>query len=412
MVDSLNALAKRSETKGSIFLFLRWLDANKTDPAIYYFIETLLREHIYKSLYSNYNQNYQKQYEAYLASIISSPHPEVKARAVYQLCVLWKEWSLKYARDDYRYANYGQFFDTSYQQYAGKAVRLYDENRQLFKSYGFLQQQLEQLRTEILFPKLQILLDNEHEKNKPLLLKIQYKNVPVFYYRIVRLNFDEELSTSTTNKGFLLSHEMVGEEKIDLPLPLDYNPHRVFLKLPSLSSGKYCLVFSSEPIDSAKTYSYQSFVVSDIAFLHTDDRVYVLNRGSGMPVKGAFILATSAKKNVAERKFRTNEKGFFILPLEGDFALTATYNGDTLRGKVSSNKRDLPDEVFSKEEYEDLVEYYDENSSVMIFTDRGIYRPGQKVFFKAVVITKNPSTGEMMIMSEQNLKTGYRNYLK
>ncbi|HTM92355.1 MAG TPA: MG2 domain-containing protein [Flavisolibacter sp.] len=412
MVDSLNALAKRSETKGSIFLFLRWLDAHKTDPTIYYFIETLLREHIYKSLYPNYNQNYQKQYEAYLASIISSPYPEVKARAIHQLCVLWKEWSLKYAGENYGYANFGQPFDTTYEQYAVKAVRLYDENNQLFKNYGFLQQQLEQLRTEILFPKLQILFGNEHEKNKPLLLKVQYKNVPVFYYRIVRLNFDEELSISTTNKEFLLSHEMVEEEKIDLPLPVDYNPHRVFLKLPALSSGNYCLVFSKEPIDSAKTYSYQSFVVSDLAFLHTDDRVYVLNRGTGMPVKGAFILATSAKKNVAERKFRTNEKGFFILPLERDFALTAIYNGDTLRGKVSSNKRELPDEVFSKEEYEDLVEYYDENSSVMIFTDRGIYRPGQKVFFKAVVITKNPSTGEMMIMSEQNLRKGFRNYLK
>jgi hypothetical protein len=412
MIDSLNSLAKRIETKGSMFLFLRWLEAHQKDTAIYYFIETLLREHIYKSISPYCSLNYQKQYEAYLTSIITSAYPEVKARAIHQLCVLWKEWSLKYGGENYGYANYGQPFDTTYRQYADKAVRLYDENKHLFNSYGFLQQQLEQLRTEILFPKLQILLGNEHEKNKPLLVKIQYKNVPVFYYRIVRLNFDADLPTTSTSREFLLSHEMVEEEKIDLPLPLDYNPHRVFLKLPSLSSGNYCLLFSKDPIDSAKTYSYQSFVVSNLAFLHTDDRVYVLDRGTGMPIKGAIILATSGKKNVAKRKFKTNEKGFFILPLEADFALTATYNGDTLQGKVSSGKRELSDEVFSKEEYEDLVEYYDENSSVMIFTDRGIYRPGQKVFFKAVVITKNPSTGEMMIMSKQNLKKGFRNYLK
>jgi TonB-dependent SusC/RagA subfamily outer membrane receptor len=132
-----------------------------------------------------------------------------------------------------------------------------------------------------------------------------------------------------------------------------------------------------------------------------------------MPLKGAVIHATFGKKeNTSNKEFRSNEKGFFILPFEDKFTLTATFNGDTLRKEISWGNRQVPDEVFSKDEYDDLIDFYDENSSVMIFTDRGIYRPGQKVFFKAVLITKNPQTGQMMIINQQHLKKGFHNYLK
>lgn len=412
-IDSLKVLVKSKSIKGSTLLFLQWLSLHKADSAVYYFIETIVRESVYQSLYPNYNLDYQKPYEIYLKTIFSSPYAEVKVRAVYQLCFMWKEWSLKYSGGYYGYTSYGEPFDTAFQQYAAKAVKLYDENKSLFGNYKFLGRELERMKTEILFPKLQILLANEHEKNKPILLKLQYKNVQEFYYRIVRLNFDEILSTTSENKKLLLSHETVKEEIIDLPLPSDYNLHRIFLKLPALPPGRYCLVFSNRPLDSTDNYSYQSFVVSSIAFLHTDNRVYVLNRSTGMPIKGAVVSAIYGKKeNHLSKKFHSNEKGFFSLPFEEEFMLTASYNSDTLRDEVSSEKRHVPDEVFSKNEYDDLVDYYDENSSVMIFTDRGIYRPGQKVFFKAVLITKNPRTGEMMIMNQKHLKKDFHNYLK
>lgn len=412
-IDSLSSLNRDGKVKGSVLLFLQWMNEHKNDTPVYYFIETILRESVYKSLSPNYNLDYQKQYETYLKPIVSSKYPEVKARAVYQLCTLWKEWSLKYAGDNYGYSNYGEPFDTSYQQYAAKAIKLYEENRNWFQDFGFLQREMEQLRAEILNPKLQILLATEVEKNKALLLKLQYKNVPDFYYRIVRLNFNENLFSFSENKSYLLSYETVKEEKINLPLPADYNLHRIFLKLPALPPGRYCIIFSNEQIDSANIYNYQSFVVSDIAVLHADDRIYVLNRVTGMPVRGATVQATYKKKTVVlNKEFRSNESGFFVLPTDNGYGLIVTYRGDTLKEEISSVKQRLPDEVFSKDEYDDLVDYYDENSSVMIFTDRGIYRPGQKVFFKAVLITKDPHTGEMMIMNQQNLKKGFHNYVK
>lgn len=228
-IDSLKALDRNESLPPSIGLYLQWLRRHVRDTAIYYFIETLSREYVYSSLSSHYDLDIQRDYEIYLKRIALSKYPEVKAKAISQLCFLWKEWSLKYAGDYNGHVNYGQPFDTSFRQYAAKAVKLYDENKPLFDDYGLMRQNLEQLKTEILFPQLQILLGYENEKSKPLLLKVQYKNVPVMYYRIVRLNFDEDLSAQKTGKEFLLSHKAVKEERINLPLPVDYNSYN-FLK--------------------------------------------------------------------------------------------------------------------------------------------------------------------------------------
>ncbi len=40
----------------------------------------------------------------------------------------------------------------------------------------------------------------------------------------------------------------------------------------------------------------------------------------------------------------------------------------------------------------------------MLFTDRAIYRPGQTVYFKGILLTRNPVTGEQVVFNKQNLK--------
>jgi alpha-2-macroglobulin len=410
MIDTLSFLKERDRLKGSALLYVGWLEDNKQKPAVYYFIETLFREGLYRSLYSDYNLEYQRAYEVYLKSILSSKYSEVKARGVYQLSLLWKTWADKYTGAHYRYGGYEDSFDTTFRSYAANVLELYEKNKQVFDEYFSLRREMEGLKAEIVSPKLEISFSYENERGKPLLVKLQYKNLHVFFYRIVKLGFDEE---PWGDKQYFLGRPRVAEQKVDLPLPADYNPHRTLLKLAPLPAGRYCLVFSDSLLDDTQVFKYQSFVVSDIAILHSDGKVFALNRSTGMPLKAAIVNATPLQKQtVGLKEIRTSESGSFDFPGTGRYKLMASYRGDTLSEEIFLDKKESPEDVFHRDDYDDIVDFYDENSRVMVFTDRGIYRPGQKVFYKVILVTKNPRTGELMIMNKQHLKKGFHNYLR
>jgi alpha-2-macroglobulin len=410
MIDTLSFLKERDRLKGSTVLYVGWMEDNKEKPAVYYFIETLFRESLYRSFYGNYNLEYQRAYEAYLKSIQSSIYPEVKARGVYQLSFLWKSWADRYSGANYGYGGYQESFDTTFRKYAADVLGLYEKNKPVFDNYFSLRREMEGLKAAIVSPKLEIRFPYENERAKPLLVKVQYRNLPTFFYRIVKLRFDEE---PRADKQYLLAHPTVEEQKVELPLPPDYNPHRTLLRLAPLPAGRYCLVFSDSLLDETRIFKYQSFVVTDIAILHSNRKVFALSRSTGMPLKAAIVNATPLQKQtIGLKETRTSQSGSFDFRGTGRYKLMASYRGDTLSEEIALDKTEPAEDVYSRDDYDGIVDFYDENSKVMVFTDRGIYRPGQKVFYKAILVTKNPRTGELMIMNKEHLKKGFRNYLK
>ncbi|WP_448634582.1 MG2 domain-containing protein [Pedobacter panaciterrae] len=65
-------------------------------------------------------------------------------------------------------------------------------------------------------------------------------------------------------------------------------------------------------------------------------------------------------------------------------------------------KRNLPREIYNTEAYDDLEEFYDDQTKLQIYTDRGIYRPGQRVQYKVIMLTRDPSTGQNIVFSKAN----------
>lgn len=428
----VSVLDSLSRTDGSSFAVLKayysWMKYHRRDTAAFYFIESLARAYLVNNAYYETRGEVGKAYEQYLLGQIHSPYNEVKANGVYELCMLWKERAGGYAPPSYyySYSYYGKNkenqWDTAYQYLPVKALNLYENNLSLFQHFPHLGNRLFEMKKEILEKKLEWQVSSKTPPGSPLLMKLEYKNVPRIYYRIVKLtNSDAIPSVRQDALRFLQTRSILREKEDALPLPPDHNLHRTFVKIDPLVAGEYAMLLSDHPFyEGDTTLSYQTFTITSIATLHTDNRIYVVNRKTGMPLEGAAVKAyyTQTKKNSKIKDtiyshYRVNSRGSIDLPGEEKYDLQITYRGDTLEDYADVEKDEIEEEVFNKDDYDDLVDYYDENTTVHILTDRSIYRPGQKVFYKAIFVTKDWKTGRPVIMNEQNLKQGpFKNWLK
>jgi TonB-dependent SusC/RagA subfamily outer membrane receptor len=88
-----------------------------------------------------------------------------------------------------------------------------------------------------------------------------------------------------------------------------------------------------------------------------------------------------------------------------------TFGKDTA-DDYNESASDLSDDLWDKES-DELLDYYIDNARIHILTDRSIYRPGQTVYYKAILMTKDPYTGENIIVNKKHLQHGpFRNYFK
>ncbi len=367
-------------------LYHAWLSLHINDEPVYYYIVGLAHQYVYNIAAARDNSfESEKQYEKFLKTTIESPYPLVKAYGISQLALLWANT------------------DTS--QYApAKALSLFESNQSLFELYPVLLSRLQNMRHNILSKKLELEMDDINIPSDIIKANLTYKNISRLHYRVIGLYQNEKLpENENIATAYLLKKPFVKEKSETLPLPADHNIHRTELNIEALPPGRYALLFADDT-----AYTYQTFYVTQLTVLHTDDRVYVLDRKTGMPIPGVKATVSYGKKT---RNEILNDRGYFVLHGRHDFSMVISNHGDTTMEDADTEK-ETPDNIYDKEEYDDLVEFYSDNTTLHIFTDRSIYRPGQKVFYKAILISTNPRTGEALIMNEQNLRKGLHNYLK
>lgn len=418
-IDTLRQLSGASAVP-ILSLYGEWITQNRQLPSRYS-IEVLARHYVYNELENENDLELQQLWEAYLLSLCASPYREVKAKGIFHLCFLYKTWAAKYPSQTGSYqAHSDKPYDPRFQYYGVKALDLYERHKSLFDAFHYLQHRLERLY-ELRDPLLRVNLQTAHEPDKPLLLQVEYQNVPNLYYRIVPLNHRDNLYAVKPVEPWLLKKVPVRTAAVSLPLPTDLNLHRTFLKLEPLPVGRYCLLFSYDSSFEAQRISYQTFQVSGLAALSAEDRVYVVHRSTGLPITKATVEASyMVEKKIGKTKhsdtlyhhLTTNDKGFVVLPKQEDYHLRVAYKGDTLGETAEVSKERLSDDVYTKDDYDDLAEYYDDNTTVEIFTDRSLYRPGQQVHFKALFMTKDAKSGTDQLMTKAHLKRGFQNWLK
>lgn len=347
-----------------------WLNKHRADPEVYGYIVSLVRSAVYES----YRQDsaFYRSYERHLLRGMSSSYPLVRAACAFQLFQMYVENGQKY-RSGYHQFNREGFY---------KAMQLYLKHQSDLVKYTFYEKQVSMLVNKIKAMALSAYLQEKQLPGKPVLLKVDYRNVSRFHYRIIRNN---HLSGPVQTAAQLLKksedQEIVRADSLGLPSSEDNNSHAVYLKLEPFQLGNYHLIFAADDLgsDSVKA-GVVSFSITNLAAVSINDRVITLDRKTGFPVNDVKIT-----------------------PLE-DETLRIVKKGDTLLHHFEKPESRLPDDVYSNEEYDDLNEYYDEHTELQVYTDRGIYRPGQKVFFKTILVSKNPKNGDLIIFNKDKGK--------
>ena len=261
-------------------------------------------------------------------------------------------------------------------------------------------------------PSLLITTDYASIPAKPALALVNYKNVSKVYFRLLKMdpetdhNLQEMQSEIRLEKYLKTKVEKSWEQS--LPDDGDYRDHSAEIKIPSMPAGYYVLLSSNDASFPAKSAIViaNSFWKTNISFLSRNsdgnNEIVVLNRDSGQPITGVKVQTYSRSYNSKARKYENKAAEAFVTDKSGMVTIPAG-NGNERYNQfylVFSSKGDqlITENYFSG--------YFYQNDAIRavvqthFFTDRAIYRPGQIIFFKGIVLER---TGE-----DVQLKTNFK----
>ncbi|MCL2511657.1 MAG: MG2 domain-containing protein, partial [Bacteroidales bacterium] len=198
-------------------------------------------------------------------------------------------------------------------------------------------------------------------------------------------------------KKFLSNNRPVRQWEIEIPDPQDYLSHTTEFEIPPIDKhGAYLLLITPEPVFSIEKSLFvtQLFQVSSLYPIYTQTTgktgsFTVTDRLTGLPLKGVSIaLSGRANTVTVSETLTTDDNGMAYLSKDYNTSLNAVfvYKKDTLFLQQSLWN--------SRQSSQERKNY----TSALLFTDRAVYRPGQTVYFKGVII----ETSETKVVTVAN----------
>jgi len=245
--------------------------------------------------------------------------------------------------------------------------------------------------------------------NLPFRVLLTYKNINRLFGRIVRIDdaTKESFEQNEARKFWQRLNQMPVERYFQQQVPdtRDYQQHRVEIRIDGLVSGQYILLASSdETFSDSASMVMSSFFCSNIAFVKNGMDYFVLDRNSGHPLKSvdvkSFVQRYDRGRSSYQpfKTYQTDQHGYFRLSSAKEFS-----NQLKLEFRIGqdylSNTQYLYYSRQNENDFRGTQKFRDD-----IFTDRSIYRPGQTVYFKGLMITRDLKTKKYRAASQQNSK--------
>jgi uncharacterized protein YfaS (alpha-2-macroglobulin family) len=225
---------------------------------------------------------------------------------------------------------------------------------------------------------------------------VSYKNVKKVWCKVIKLEWEDYYKNNENRYGekliqYFNSFKSKNQWEVELPNDGDFQPHITELKIDTLPLGHYVLLISDNKDFSYKNHAvaYSPFWITDLAYVskRMDNGRYeffVKNRTQGYPIKDVEAQLYYEKYNYTTRRYewkklntyKTNEKGSFTVePFEeySTFYLDLKYKND----RLNTN-----DSYYQYKPYRDNQK----ETKTFFYTDRAIYRPGQTIYFKGIVL--------------------------
>jgi hypothetical protein len=251
-----------------------------------------------------------------------------------------------------------------------------------------------QLLQQILGKGLSLIVEEVALPDEPLKMLVNYRNIPKASIRLVRLD--------NTNQKWVGSYhgyeEKRNKELLTLPalkqwderLPgtEDYDEHSTELRIDALPRGTYAVLISAKEDFSSQDniISYAVFQVSKVSAVTSVKQGIALDRKTGMPLQNAAV-------DLFRQRYNDNIRGYDLIKVA---TVTSDKNGVF---SISLNKNEDYNAIRIRYEKDTVVlagyfpgrDYAPENkpqTQTFFFTDRSIYRPGQTIFFKGIMVKK------------------------
>ena len=277
-----------------------------------------------------------------------------------------------------------RYVSTQWDSIKAEEVKLCEEGIKRYSGYprtAILKNRLAQLEQ----PTLSASTNNTVYPGQQLGIKLEYKNVQkviVQIYRSSKTPLQAAAHTSAKKSSGSTLGQLVNEKTFSLLLPNTYSQQNTTLHISMDQPGLYeCVV--TVPGQQLKTINTVS--VTRLAAIYRNlsgnkQEVMVTDYLSGKPVDGAIVTYYGGQRRSLQElgTVKTDREGLATLPANSQvLAFQASRPGDTnamLTNIYPMGSGHKPEK--------NPVE-------VSIFTDRGLYRPGQTIFFKGLAYVKD-----------------------
>ena len=247
------------------------------------------------------------------------------------------------------------------------------------------------LKSQILQSTLQLTTEDFLPVQQNSLALVSYTNVDQLQFKIYNLSVAQrealtKIYQQEEQLAFIKKLDVAKTWQSSLRNENDYQTHTTEVVLPKLDNGHY-LVFASYN-GNQSAFAYKTIQVTDMALVNKSnpqsETFQVIDRTSGQPLAGAHVNISyqinyngkfETRKLVANKQgevdFDKSNKRYYNINVE------VNYNNETAHF----------DNYYITGYYGDTDDINPTTYNAFVFTDRSIYRPGQVVYFKGIVMS-------------------------
>ena len=264
------------------------------------------------------------------------------------------------------------------------------------------------LLAEIKQPSLTITVESAIVPEKPTPGLISFENVREVYFRLISTNpetHQEKIALMTREEQIKYFSQLTVLRSWSLKLPDDgdLQTHKMEFLIPELPTGYYLLLCSSDMTfsDTRQAIAWTAFFSTNISYISQRNNqdgydFFILHRETGKPLKNIAVEAFQRTYNYQSRKYESNKTGSFLTDGTGMISIPALAKGTSATN--SFLKIRMKEDLLITDNFFQYTPDDRPARPILVtsfFTDRAIYRPGQTVFYKGILLEK---TGEKTVL--------------
>lgn len=354
-------------------------------------VEALIDADIFRLSFVRRHATLPEKDSLYLKALESleslAPYSPASAEVIYHRAELMHEWAQSFiVNHNERY----RLKECEALELCEKAIAAFPE------SYGA--GLCKSLALEITAKNISLTMETVEPPGKPFKALCAYKNLNRIYWRQIAIGFEDYQAIVRRQSGDSIVRSLtkikpVNQWSVSVPNPIDHQNHSVELEIPALSLGHYVILCASDSNFSLgnQAATFEPVQISSISLIDRSianggREFYVLDRETGVPMKGITINVRQSEydeklrdyKKLLIGRYRSDKDGHCIIPPEKRPMNT-----------ISIDCEKANDRFYAANGY-DLSNNRQSPSAgalhTFFFIDRAIYRPGQTVYFKGIMV--------------------------